>query len=85
MQDRETKEASGFATRAGRGLRLCWRRASLAALGFAAFLALEAVGSRRLRGAIRPAEERRLARRPVPERPWGSRAHNRARSGPASG
>lgn len=44
MQDRETKEASGFATRVGRGLRLCWRRASLAALGLAAFLTLEAVG-----------------------------------------
>ena len=44
MQDRETKAASGFATRVGRGLRLRWRRASLAALGLAAFLTLEAVG-----------------------------------------
>jgi hypothetical protein len=44
MQDRETKAASGFATRPGRGLRLRWRRASLAALGLAVFLILEAVG-----------------------------------------
>jgi hypothetical protein len=44
MQDRETKAASGFATRPGRGLRLRWRRASLAALGLAAFLIFEAVG-----------------------------------------
>jgi hypothetical protein len=44
MQGRETKAASGFATRPGRGLRLRWRRASLAALGLAAFLIFEAVG-----------------------------------------
>jgi hypothetical protein len=44
MQDRETKAASGSATRVGRGLRLRWRRASLAPLGLAAFLTLEAVG-----------------------------------------
>ena len=42
MQDRESKAASGYATRVGRGLRL--RRALLAALGVAAFLTLEAVG-----------------------------------------
>ena len=44
MQDREIKAASGFATPIGRGLRLRWRRASLAALGLAALLILEAVG-----------------------------------------
>jgi hypothetical protein len=43
MQDWESKAASGFATHVGRGLRLHWRRASLAALGLAAFLTLEAV------------------------------------------